>query len=157
MQSQTQMRLQLAGGLRSHTHTHSDNVPRSHHFRVARQDEVYLENRLPVARPLSRDSHPRASAWRPCPGLQTFSPDGAGSSLSHSHSHCPLPILNHLVARQDMVFLENRLPVARPPSHDSHPSAAAWRPCHGLQTVSNDGAVRYEYVVTCVRVDWAWR
>src|SRR5690606_18386773 len=86
MQSQTQMRLQLVGVLRSHTHTHSDNVPRSHHFRVARQDEVYLENRLPVARPPSHDSHPRAAAWRPCPGLQTFSPAGAGRKIEELKS-----------------------------------------------------------------------
>src|SRR5690606_5802637 len=86
MQSQTQMRLQLVGVLRSHTHTHSDNVPRSHHFRVARQGKAHLETRLPLARPLSRDAHPRAAAWRPCPGLQTFSPARAGRKIEELNS-----------------------------------------------------------------------
>src|SRR5690606_41682431 len=72
----------------SHSHSHSQcPLPILNHL-VARQDKVYLENRLPVARdqanaPLSRDF-----ALRARPGLQTFSPAGAGSSLSHSHSHC---------------------------------------------------------------------
>ena len=76
------------------------------------------------------------------PGYRYAAPDGAGSSLSHSHSHCPLPILNHPVARQDEVYLENTFPVARPLSRDSHPRAAAWRPCPGLQTFSPAGAGR---------------
>src|SRR5690606_29336504 len=69
------------------SHSHSHCLPPLHCLLVARQCKVYIEKRFPVARdqantPLSRDFYLRSR-----PGLQTFSPAGAGILRSHTHTH----------------------------------------------------------------------
>src|SRR5690606_20521464 len=86
--------------------------------------------------PLSRDFDLRSR-----PGLQTFSPAGAGILRSHTHTHTVFPPLHCLlVARQCKVYIEKRFPVARDQANTPLSRDFDLRSRPGLQTFSLAGA-----------------